>query len=227
MNIEQRLIRALSEIDQVDAAPDLWSRVLHSIEEDRQHRRNVVRSAAAALAACAAVGLAMWIGLVDSPAGRHVRWQTMESVETALLIAIAVALVPAIRRFGRGFVNDLWPATPDTVPALLRLLDIASGLVATGYVLVTVELESQVQASNALAGQLADASTRVAGLVLLIGVLHGVAIIVLPLLALVSNSTRTNVALPRWIVWLLIVASLPVGFVLINVLSGLIAIGAS
>ena len=216
MNVEQRLIQAFDDLDHVEASTDLWSRVVHSIEEDRRHRRNVANTTAYVLAACVAFGLAMWIGLVDDPAGRHVGWKTME-----------VTLAPAIRRFGRGFADDLWPAAPTIAPALLRLLDIAYALVAGGYILLTAQLDADLQSSNLLAGQLADTSGRVAGLVLLIGMLHAVTIGALPLLALVSNSTRTNTTLPRWIVWLLVACGIALGFFLMNLIGGLIAIGVS
>lgn len=227
MNVEQRLIQAFDDLHHVEASTDLWSRVVHSIEEDRRHRRNVANTTAFVLAACVAFGLAMWIGLVDDPAGRHVGWKTMEVIETTLLVAIVVTLAPAIRRFGRGFADDLWPAVPTIAPALLRLLDIAYALVAGGYILLTVQLDADLQSSNLLAGQLADTSGRVAGLVLLIGMLHAVTIGALPLLALVSNSTRMNTTLPRWIVWLLVACGIAVGFFLMNLIGGLIAIGAS
>lgn len=227
MNVEQRLIQAFDDIDRVEASADLWSRVVHSIEEDRRHRRNVASTTAYVLAACAAFGLAMWIGLVEGPAGRHVGWKTLEIVETTLLVAIVVTLAPAIRRFGRGFADDLWPAVPATAPALLRLLDIAYALVTSGYVLLSAQFDAHLQSSNPLAGQLADTSERVAGLVLVIGVLHAATIGALPLLALVSNSTRTNTKLPRWIVWLLVACGIALGFLLTNLIGGLIAVGTS
>ena len=39
--VEQRLIDALRSTERVDPSPDLWSRVVHSIDEDRAHRRRV------------------------------------------------------------------------------------------------------------------------------------------------------------------------------------------
>ena len=116
MNVEQRLLEAFDELDRVEASTDLWSRVVHSIDEDRQHRRNVARTTAFVLAACAVVGVAMWASLVDGAAERYMGWKTLEFIETTLLVIMVVTLAPAIRRFGRGFVDDLWPAMPTTPP---------------------------------------------------------------------------------------------------------------
>jgi len=49
MNVEQRLVDALRSGDQVEASPDLWTRVVHSIEEDQAHRRKVATSTAAVI----------------------------------------------------------------------------------------------------------------------------------------------------------------------------------
>ena len=46
MNIEQRLLHAFEQADLVEPSPDLWSRVVHSIEEDRLHRKRLLRTAA-------------------------------------------------------------------------------------------------------------------------------------------------------------------------------------
>ena len=53
MNVEQRLVNALRSTDRVEPSPDLWSRVVHSIEEDQAHRRRVVTSFAISIAVVA------------------------------------------------------------------------------------------------------------------------------------------------------------------------------
>lgn len=206
MNVEQRLLHAFEQADRVEPSADLWSRVVHSIEEDRAHRRRVLASVAVTvvvLLGLVAVGTA---SLTDGPFGRHVEPIVMEALETVGLIAAVLALGPAIRRFGRNYAADLFPADRQLASWLLRLLDIAYYLVFTGYVLLTAEIrltdrEPPVDLSTvvSLADQIADASIRLGGLLLLIGVLHAITLLALPLLALVNNSTRQGRALPRWL----------------------------
>jgi hypothetical protein len=238
MNVEQRLVNALRTGDQVEPSPDLWTRVVHSIEEDRAHRRRVGTSAAAAVGTLVALVVVGAFALTDGPIGRFVRLPVMELIETIALVALVVVLGPAIRRFGRGYAADLWPVTPATAAALLRLLDVAYVLVFGGFILMTVDFDfassgrpavecvlSSVEC-HTVQSQIESACIRLGGLILVMGLLHAVTIVVLPVVALVSNSTRVGKALPRWLVILLVIASVPIALQTLLALVGLLA-GAS
>ena len=140
-------------------------------------------------------------------------------------------LGPAIQRFGRGYATDLWPATPGTANALVRLLDVAYVLVFAGFILMTAELDLGTPGRagecllttvdcHTVGSQVQSAAQRIGGLVLVMGILHAVTITVLPVVALVSNSTRLGRPLPKWLVVLLVLAGVGVGFVLVNALIG-------
>jgi hypothetical protein len=222
MNIEQRLVDALRTVEATEPSPDLWSRVVHSIEEDRTHRRRVVGAAGAGAATIVGLMLIGILGSTDGPLGRYVRLPVMELIETLALVALVLVLGPAIRRFGRGYATDLWSATPTMAAALLRLLDVAYLLVSSGFIFLTVDFDfgsSTVQ----LAGQVQSGLNRVGGLIVVMGLLHAVTIIVLPAVALVSNSTRVGRSLPRWFVILLVIAGVMVGWQLIALIPILIA----
>lgn len=222
MNVEERLVSALRAADQVEPSPDLWSRVVHSIEEDRAHRRRVVTSCLAALAAVAGLLVVGALALTDGPFGRQVRLPAMELIETVALVLLVAVLGPAIQRFGRGYAEDLWPASPATATALLRLLDVAYLLVFGGFILLTVELD--FGPSGVLAAeQVQSAGERLGGLVLIMGLLHAATIIVLPVVALVSNSTRAGRALPRWLVIVLAFVGIGLGLQVLMSLLGLLA----
>ena len=227
MNVEQRLLDALGSVDRVEPSADLFARVLHSIDEDRVHRRRVLRSAGAFVLTVCGVALAMGVSMVDGAGGRHVRWQTMEVIETFVLVIAVAVLGPAIRRFGRNYVADLWPTGAATPDALLRLLDLAYALVLAGFVLLTVRLGEPALADQMLATQLRDLCNRLGGVLLIIGILHAITIMSLPLVALVANSTRTGRPLPRWIVGLLTLLGIEVGFSLLILLTALLAAGFS
>jgi hypothetical protein len=209
MSVEQRLLRAFGQIDEVEPSSDLWSRVLYSIEEDRQHRRRVVRAVLAALSVAALVTVAVLASLTTGPSGTSVRWQAMEIIETAVLVTIALILGPAISRFGRGYAADLWRVEPALAAALLRLLDVAYGLVLGGFILMTAKFEPDAPLrALTVAVQLDKASERVGGLLLIVGLLHGTTLMTLPLVALVSNSTRRRRRLPRFVTIILVIAAL-------------------
>jgi len=151
MNVEQRLMQAFDAADRVEPSADLWSRVVHSIEEDREHRRRVVRTATTAVAALAALVAAGALAIQINPdtSERFVHRPTMELLETIGLLALLLTLGPAIRRFGRGYANDLWPTGSVTPVALLRLMDVALYLVGIGYILLSAEFEFATVSTSA------------------------------------------------------------------------------
>lgn len=210
MNVEQRLQRALRVMDPVEPSPDLWSRVVHSIEEDRIHRRRVRRTILGVVAVSSVLLVVAALSLTDTPTGTKVDPATLELVETIALVCLVVTIGPAIRRFGRGYAHDLWCTTPGLPSSLLRLLDVAYALVFSGYILLTASLD--VDRSAILVGeQLEGLGARVGGLLLTMGLLHATTIMALPLMALISNSTRVGRSLPRWVVGLLVLIGIAVG----------------
>lgn len=220
-NTERRLIDALQAATSVEPSDDLWSRVVHSIEEDRAHRRRVVSAAFVGVVAFVGLVVLMLLGLTDGRLGRQVRLPVMEAVDTIALAAIVVLLGRAVARFGRGYATDLWPQAPAMATALVRLLDVAYALVFGGYILLTAELDFGAS-SVVVAEQIQSLGYRIGGLLVTMGVLHGLTIMVLPIVALISNSTRTGHKLPRWLVTGLVVVGIPVGFVLFMMTIGLV-----
>jgi hypothetical protein len=233
MNVEQRLVDALRTADRFEPSSDLWSRVVHSIEEDQAHRSRVLASTAITAATVAMMVIVGALGLTDGPYGRYVHVPVLQLIQLAVLIVLVAVLGPAIQRFGRGYATDLWRSTPATAAALVRLLDAAYLLVFTGYILLTTEFD--LETSDAVIGncrragvdcadyfpdQMKYTAFRLGGLILVMGLLHAVTIIVLPVVALVSNSTRVGRPLPKWLVIVLVLAGVGVGFMLVNALVG-------
>lgn len=200
MNVEQRLLHALERVGRVEPSTDLWARVVHSIDEDRAHRRRVVWSivaSAAVLSGLVAVGAA-W--LRDGVLGAYVEPSVMEALELAGSVLVVVVMGPAVQRFGRHYAHDLFPSARHLATTLLRLIDVAYYLVFAGYILLTTQLEFEPgvtgrRAGANLADQLAEAALRFGGLLLLMGVLHALTLVVLPFVALVHNSSRRHRAL--------------------------------
>lgn len=203
MNVEQRLLRAFEQVDRVEPSADLWSRVVHSIDEDRVHRHRVAWSLVAAalvLIGLVAVGAA---SVRDGVFGPYVERPVMEALELVGAVVVVVVMGPAVRRFGRNYAHDLFPTAERVVTMLLRLIDVAYYLVFAGYILMTTQFEFELgtagrPASRALGQQLEEAAIRFGGLLLIMGILHAVTLVVLPVIALVHNSTRRGRALPGW-----------------------------
>jgi hypothetical protein len=219
VNIEQRLVDALRSVDRVEPSEDLWSRVVHSIEEDRAHRRRVVESFASVIFAATGLALVGILNVVEAPSGRRVRLEAMELIETIALVLLIAVLGPAIRRFGRGYGRDLWRSNPDTADALVRLLDVAYLLVFGGYLLLTAHFDFE-SATIGIARQLEDLGWRIGGLLLTMGLLHAATIMTLPVVALIANSTRRGRPLPRWLAIVLVIGAGVAGLLALWIIAG-------
>lgn len=221
MNVEQRLVDALRSVDRVEPSTDLWSRVVHSIEEDRAHRRRVVESFASIILTATGLAALGVLNVVEVPSGRQVRLGMMELIETIALVLLVAVLGPAIRRFGRGYAHDLWRSTPDTPTAMVRLLDVAYLLVFGGYILLTAHFDFE-PATIGVAQQLEDLGWRIGGLLLTMGLLHAATIMSLPVVALVANSTRRGRPLPRWLAIVLGIGAGLAGLLAVWSIAGLV-----
>lgn len=221
MNIEQRLVDALRTVDRVEPSDDLWSRVVHSIEEDRAHRRRVLESFASVILTATGLAVVGILNVVEVPSGRQVRLGVMELIETIALVLLVVVLGPSIRRFGRGYARDLWRSDPDTADALVRLLDVAYLLVFGGYILLTAHFDPE-SATIDIAQQLEDLGWRIGGLLLTMGLLHAATIMTLPVVALIANSTRQGRPLPRWLAIVLVIGSGVAGLLALWIIAGVV-----
>jgi hypothetical protein len=209
MTTEQQLIEALEASSSYPPSPDLWRRIVHSIDEDRRHRRRVRTTAGAIAAMLLVFGVIAWLNYEPGVAGSRIEWRIMEAVEVMALAALVVALGPAIRRFGRSYASDLFLSQSSTGDRLLALLDVAYYLVFVGYILMTTRFAPpEVYVESAVGLQIREASIRIGGLLLSMGVLHALALVSLPMIAFVFNSTRTGRKLPRWVVVVLVIATI-------------------
>jgi hypothetical protein len=183
----------------------------------------VIGTATTVTAALTALVLVGALSVTGAPGGRFVdRWM-MAILELIAAATLVIALGPAIRRFGRGYAEDLWPVGAAMPSALLRVLDLAYYLVFAGYVLVTVDVDG----GATLAGQLSDAAQRLGGLLLIMGLLHGATLVALPIVALIDTSTRRRRPLPRWFVWLCVALTISGAPLLVPMLIGLVIGGVS
>lgn len=192
MSVEQLLRETLHRADDYDPSPDLFARVQRSIEEDRAHRRRIRRvwiGVAASVAGVVAY-LAVMAEVVDGSVTWS--WWALEVLTTAVLLVIVVVLGPLIRRFGRIYAADVFRANPPTGDRFLALLDIAYYLVFLAMILLTVSVapEPAWVGARGLTAYLDHAFMRIGDLLLLMGLLHSVTIVALPVLGLVFADAR-------------------------------------
>jgi hypothetical protein len=123
----------------------------------------------------------------------------LELITTAVLVAIAFWLGPLIKRFGRSYAADVFRANPRTGKSFILLTDVAYYLIFFSYILFTVTYEPRDGWSETVnADQLQFETARVAGILLIIGVLHGVNLLALPVMGrLLTLNRRLDESVPR------------------------------
>lgn len=181
--LEARLRDALYAGAQVEESSDLFARVKGSIEDDarrRNWRRRVAVITGTALAAFAALVAAV----TDFREGElFMDWRILELLTTALLVAIVIVLGPFIKRFGKSYAAEVFRANPGTGKSFIVLMDFAYYLVFGAYVLFTPVLNPpETWGAYANAAQVKVEIMKVAGMLLLMGVLHGVNLLLLPII---------------------------------------------
>lgn len=119
-------------------------------------------------------------------------WWILELIVTLLLVVILAILGPLIKRFGRSYAADIFRANPRTGKSYLVLMDVAYYLIFTSYVLFSISFEREFGWSEEVgADQLESAAVRVGGMLLLMGILHGLNVISLPIIGRLLGMGRT------------------------------------
>lgn len=201
--VEQQLRDALAgQARQVSPAPDLLLRTLSAVESDRRSRRRhrlvavtAVATALAALVSSVLTGVPFLLPDVRLIEGEVMTWWVLEAATTTLLVALALWLGPFIKRFGRAYAADVFHDNPMTGKSYLVLADIVYYLIFTAYILFTVRFERASGWSHvAGADQLQYEAARLGGILLVMGVLHGLNLVLMPVLGRVFSLNRRLVA---------------------------------
>lgn len=117
-------------------------------------------------------------------------WWVIELATNLVLIGVVVILGPLIKRFGRAYAGDIFRANPRTGKSYLVLMDVAYYLIFASYILFTVTFEPSAQWERSNAAVLQDEVVRVAGMLLLMGALHGLNVLSLPLIGRLLGMSR-------------------------------------
>lgn len=201
-DLEDRLTRALTDYP-VDPAPDLFERVVESIAADRVRRRAILKWA---LAAVAIVALAVTAVLTLTPrvnGALAMPWWILEVSTNVVLVVLALWLGPFIKRFGRAYAADVFHDNPLTGKSYIVLTDIVYYLIFTAYILFSIKVAPEEDWSlvtpvrDVTAGQVTYELSRIGGILLAIGILHGLNIVLMPVLGRLFSLNRRLPGAPR------------------------------
>jgi hypothetical protein len=189
--VEQRLIAAFGDARAtVVEHPDLFTRVVRPLEElaaRRCFRRRLVGGIVAFFVANVALALA----LSDINDRRIVMpWWVIELITNIVLVAIAVALGPFIKRFGRAYAADVFRASPRTGKSYLVLTDVAYYLIFTAFILFTVRFEEAPDWMDSRGALFQHELARIGGILLIMGILHTANVLALPVIGNLLQGVR-------------------------------------
>jgi hypothetical protein len=118
-------------------------------------------------------------------------WWILELIVVAILVSIVGMLGPLIKRFGKGYAADVFRANPRTGKSYLVLMDFAYYLIFGAFVLFTVQFEPDTGWAQTVNAQQLEASVvRVGGLLLVMGLLHGLNVLSLPVIGRLFSLNR-------------------------------------
>ena len=185
---------ALHDRGEIEPSADLFNRVVDSIDADRKRRR---RRRGVVLLWVVAVAFATVAVLTLSPRNAEgvltMPWWVLELAITAVLIAIALWLGPFIKRFGRAYAADVFHDNPLTGKSYIVLTDVVYYLIFTAYILFTVRFEAPESGSisGLVTAELVHQEVvRIGGILLIIGILHGLNIVLMPVLGRLFSLNR-------------------------------------
>ena len=194
--LERRLSEAFANArDTIHANPDLFARVTRSIDDAAARRRfrwRLVGGLAGFVLANAMLALSLSNydnRRLDMP------WWVIELITNIVLVALAVGLGPFIKRFGRSYAADVFRANPRTGKSYLVLTDVAYYLIFTSFVLFTVTFVQPADWKGSTGEQLQHQVARIGGMLLIMGILHALNVVALPIIGgLLSGNGRLDAA---------------------------------
>jgi hypothetical protein len=192
MSVDDRLTDALAAAgDALDESDDLFARVQMSIEEDRLLRAQRRRGTGVLLCMAGTVAL-IASATIDRRQGDLIMdWWILELLWFVGMVALALWLGPFIRRFGKAYAADVFRANPRTGKSFIVLMDVAYYLIFFAYIMFAVQFEPAADwESTVNANQLQASTARLGGILLIVGLLHGLNVLTLPVMGRLFTLNR-------------------------------------
>ena len=118
-------------------------------------------------------------------------WWIFELVTAAILVSIVILLGPFIKRFGKSYAAEVFRSNPSTGKSFIVLMDIAYYLIFGAYVLFTLQFELPEDWSPTVgATQIKMATVKIGGILLIMGVLHSLNLLILPIIGRLLTLNR-------------------------------------
>lgn len=118
-------------------------------------------------------------------------WWILELITTGVMLMIVLVLGPLIKRYGKSYAADVFVANPRTGKSYLVLMDVAYYLIFGAFILLTIRFDPPRDwADTVNAAQLQSETVRIAGLLILMGLLHGLNVITLPIIGRLLSLNR-------------------------------------
>ena len=190
--VESRLRDALfAGVAVAEESPDLFARIQLSIEDDRRRRRQIHRAAGILACIVGAIAAVVFATTERRQGELLMDWWVLELLADAVLIGIAFWLGPLIKRFGKSYAADVFRANPRTGKSFIVLTDFAYYLIFISYIMFTIRYEPASNwAQTVNAAHLQHETARTAGILLIIGLLHGVNLLALPVMGRLLTLNR-------------------------------------
>ncbi len=191
-DLERRLFDAFADArSTVEENPDLFARVNRSLA-DSAARRRFRWTLAQWILGFVAANTVLALAFSNTDNGRFTMpWWVIELITNIVLVALAIGLGPFIKRFGRSYAADVFRANPRTGKSYLVLTDVAYYLIFTSFVLFTVTFVEPSDWADSTGAQLKAEVARVGGILLIMGILHTLNVVALPVIGgLLTNNSR-------------------------------------
>ena len=118
-------------------------------------------------------------------------WWILELITVGIMLAVLGTLGPLIKRFGKSYAADVFRVNPRTGKSYLVLMDFAYYLIFGAYILFTTHWEPDTGWDDQVnAAQLQGSAVRLGGMMLIMGLLHGMNVLTLPLIGRVFTLNR-------------------------------------
>ena len=192
MTLDQRLREALTlGAAGVTGSADLVERMRLSIADDRLLRQQRHRGAGILLCIAGAV-TAIAAATIERREGElFMDWWILELIWFAVMVGLAFWLGPFIRRFGKAYAADVFRANPRTGKSFIVLMDVAYYLIFFAFILFTVRFEPEPDWDSTVnANQLQACTVRLGGILLIVGLLHGLNVLTLPVMGRIFTLNR-------------------------------------
>jgi len=190
--LEDRLRDAIAAgATHVEPASDLFARVQLGIDADRRRRTLRHRFGAAITSVMVVLATSVVVIIITNEGDIDMDWWIFELILLALLVVLALVLGPFIKRFGRSYAADVFRSNPSTGKSFIVLTDFAYYLIFGAYILFTIRVERPTGwAVDLGAEQVQMGLVRVGGVLLIIGVLHGLNLVLLPVIGRLLTLNR-------------------------------------